>query len=94
MNRKQKVVFWIFAIVMAAVILFPPWLEILRDDLQERHVVLLGRAPIWAPPDPTRNLENAVPNPVEQDLGESITNMLSTLVIFGLALWFLRTRRP
>jgi hypothetical protein len=31
-------------LVMAAVILFPPWVEVLRDDQQERHVVFLGRA--------------------------------------------------
>ena len=93
-NRRQKAVLGLLFLVMAAVILFPPWVEVLRDDPQERHVVFLGRGPLWDPPPPTRNLENAVPNPVERDRGAGITDMLSTLIVFGFALWFLRTREP
>lgn len=43
-NPRQKAVLGLLFLVTAAVILFPPWVEVLRDDQQERHVVFLGRA--------------------------------------------------
>ena len=93
MNRKQKVAVGIGVVWFLALVLFPPWIEVLRDDPQELHLIFLGPAPIWDPPSPTRDLEKAVPNLVKRDSDRIYTWMLHVGIALGAALWLLRTRR-
>ena len=88
-NKKQQVALGLFLVVAAWVVLYPPWVYLLRDRPGERHEVYLGRAPVWAPPTLRPGRGTSAPRPAELDLDVVVTSLLAALVVFGLVGWFL-----